>query len=406
MTPTATADPYAAAERRSAARALLRHPLLVAGGQYDEEFRLVRRHREELTRLFADALGYRLVVEPRVSRLFKAGLGRDPSRPLRRRTGAAFTPRGYALLCLTLAALTQAKGQLLIEELVGEVRSVAADAGIDVDLDRVADRRALHGALTTLADLGVLRERDSEGGGLAKWAESSHARSLLDVVRDRLRLLIAAPVSAAAAPDELLDVAALPSAAGGARVAVRRRLVESPVLSITDLDGDQAGWWQKNRNREQDRLRELFGLEVELRAEGAAAIDPDDDLSDIGFPGVGTTKRFGLLVVERLAARCRAAATDAEVAERVWRRISADSVDAIFDDVVSAYHSALTKEYRSDPVALRRDVLAVLGDLGLVRIDADHTVWVHAAAARYAARPELAASAPTGEASLFGEEER
>ncbi|HEU0086641.1 MAG TPA: DUF2398 family protein, partial [Pseudonocardiaceae bacterium] len=96
--PAPAEDVYATAERRRAARALLREPLLHAGGPRGEELRLIRRHRAELTRMFADGLGYRLVVDPAAARLFKVGLGRDGTRPLLRRGGKPFTPRGYALL--------------------------------------------------------------------------------------------------------------------------------------------------------------------------------------------------------------------------------------------------------------------------------------------------------------------
>ena len=82
---------------------MLLHPLLLPDKGFDDELRLVRRHQHELTRIFADGLGYRLMVEPQAARLFKAGLGRDGSRPLRKRSGVALTPRAYALLCLTIA---------------------------------------------------------------------------------------------------------------------------------------------------------------------------------------------------------------------------------------------------------------------------------------------------------------
>ena len=133
---------------------------------------------------------------PGAARLFKAGLGRDATRPLVRKSGKAFTPRAYALLCLTLAALTRGKGQLLVDELVAQVRSAAVDAGLDVDLDAIADRRALHAAFAALVELGVLHERD---GDLEHWAEQRTA-SLLDVRRDRLALLVAAPLARGRGP--------------------------------------------------------------------------------------------------------------------------------------------------------------------------------------------------------------
>lgn len=400
--PRPAVDVQAAEERRRAARALMLTPLL--HGDTDDEaaaLRLVRRHREELTRLFADGLGYRLVVEPGAARLFKAGLGHDPSRPLLRRSGRPFTPRGYAMLCLTLAALTRCRSQLLVDELVAEVRSAASDAGLDVDLDAVADRRALHGALLVLVELGVLRERD---GDLEHWAEQ-RTLSLLDVRRDRLALLVSAPLGAAAGPDELLDVAALPSASGGARVAVRRRLAESPVLSTTDLTEDQAEWWRRNRNRERDWFADRLGLQLELRAEGALAVDADDELTDVPFPGPGSTRHLALLWLERLVDLAREDARRAEPAARTWRPVDAGVVDREGDAVLAQWGGGLKREHREDHSRAKADAAAVLVDAGLVRVDPAGTWWLHAAAARYAARPTLSAAAPSGEASLFDDED-
>jgi uncharacterized protein (TIGR02678 family) len=386
--PAPAEDPYAVAERRQAARALLRRPLLTADGHADD-FRLVRRHREELARLFADGLGYRLVVEPTTARLFKSGLGRDGTRGLRKRsskTDSPFTPRAYALLCLTVAALTRCKDQLLIDELVAQVRSAAADAPLDLDLDAMADRRALLAVIRALVDLGVLRERD---GSLDRWAEDRRVQSLLDVSRERLRLLVAAPLSAATSPDELLDRAALPSAAGGARVAVRRRLVESPVLSVSDLTEEQAEWWGKNRNREREWFRERLGVDLELRAEGALAVDPDTELSDVEFPGGGSARHFALLLVERLATALRDPARDAELSARTWRAAPPEVVDTAAVAVVAAYGKGFRKDHREDQALLRAEAVDVLTGMGLVRVEADGTWLVHAAAARYATAPAL-----------------
>lgn len=397
--PVAADDVQVVAERRRAARALLRSPLLHADGPDADDLRLVRRHRVELARVFADGLGYRLVVEPGAARLFKAGLGRDPGRPLRRRTGKPFTPRGYALLCLTLAALTRSKGQLLVDELVAQVRSAAVDAGLDVDLDAVADRRALHAALSALVELGVLHERD---GDLEHWAEQRTA-SLLDVRRDRLALLVAAPLAAVEGPDELLDAAALPSAAGGARVAVRRRLVESPVLSVDELTDEQAEWWRRGRNRERDWFTDRLGLELELRAEGAVAVDPDDELTDLVFPGPGSARRVALLVLERLVDRLRGDAREAAAGERVWRRAAPELVATAAAEVQAEWGAGFKREHRDDPAAALADARSVLVAAGLVRLVPDGGWLVHAAAARYAVRASLGAAAPGGQPSLFEE---
>lgn len=400
-------------ERRRAARLLLSKPMLTAEGDGDD-FRLVRKHARELTRRFAENLGYRLVVEPKVARLYKAGLGRDPSRPLLRRgSDRPFDPRAYALLCLTMAALARCRDQLMIDELVGEVRGAIAQAELEIDLDAPADRRALYAALMALIEFGVLRERDHDGGGLERWVTDSLARSLLDVDRDRLRLLPAASVTDASSPADLLDAAALPSAAGGARVAVRRRLLESPVMTTGDLTEEQAEWWRRNRNREQERLGELFGVELELRAEGALVIDPEDELSDVAFPGKGTAKQFALLLVERLARWCAE-----HGAGGPWHRVPAGVVAGELDALASEYRTYLNKAHRATPHTLHDDVRGVLTAVGLVRVEpvapdgsggpdgggpddpAGREWLVHAAASRYAPQPEVVESR-TAQPSLF-----
>ncbi|MDN5916644.1 MAG: TIGR02678 family protein [Pseudonocardia sp.] len=390
-------DTHVTAERRRAARALLRRPLLHADGPDADDLRLVRRHRGELERVFADGLGYRLVVEPGAARLVKAGLGRDATRPLRRRNGKEFTPRGYALLCLTVAALSRGKGQLLVDELVAQVRSAAVDAGLDVDLDAIADRRALYAALSALVDLGVLHERD---GDLEHWAEQRTA-SLLDVRRDRLPLLMSASMGGLESPDQLLDAAALPSAAGGARVAVRRRLVESPVLSVDELTEEQADWWRRNRNREREWFADRFGLELELRAEGAIAVDPDGELSDVEFPGGGSARQLALLLLERLADAVRQHARESDAAGRIWLRVGPELVGSASADVLAEWGAGLKKEHREDHGAALADARAVLVGMGLVRLDPDGAWLVHAASARYTVRPSLAEPSASGQPSLF-----
>ncbi len=362
------------AERRTALRALLLHPMLTADAHADDLL-LVRRHREHLQRLCAEGLGYRLVVEPKVARLFKSGLGRDASRPLHKRLasgrGRPFEPRAYALLCLVLAALTRCPSQLLLDELVAQVRSAVADAGIAVDLEAVADRRALAAALGALLELGVLVERD---GDLARWAEDGSTQSLLDVRRDRLRLLVSAGLFSADGPQDLLDRAALPSTAGGARVAVRRALVESPVLSTEDLTDDQVEWWSRNRRREVEWFREHVGLELELRAEGALAVDPDEALTDAPFPGTGSARHAALLVLERLVSDVR---DDARSSGRTWQPLPLGALERAVSAVAAEHGRGLRKAY-ADVELLQADVAEVLRDSSLLRDGA-----LHAAAARY-----------------------
>jgi uncharacterized protein (TIGR02678 family) len=397
--PAPAPDLYAEAEIRTAARALMQRPLLYAGAGRDDELALVRRHRVELTRLFAEGLGYRLVVEPGLARLVKTGLSPDASRGLRRRNDAVFTPRRYALLALTLAALTRSRPQLMVDELVAEVRSAAADAGVDVDLDTITDRRALHSALVALCDIGVLSERD---GDLEHWVER-RTESLLDVHRDRLGVLVAAPLGGCDSPEDVLAVAAVPSAVGGARVAVRRQLAERPVLSTDDLTEEQLEWWRRNRNREREWFRRALGLELELRVEGAVAIDPDGELTDRAFPGGGSARHFALLLLEELVNELRSVHGSA-LHGTAWARVATSTARAAGDRVFGTWREGFRKAHREDPGALHEEALDILAEAGLLRRDVGG-VLVHASAARYSPRPALVQSAPSGERSLFDEED-
>lgn len=379
---------------RSAAGALLMSPLLHADPGTAEtradDLRLVRKHRQALESFFSAELGYRLVVERRAARLVKLDPGAEPPRPLLRgSTRRPMTPRGYACLCLLLAALGGGRRQWLLDELVREVRATASQAGLELDLETASDRRALHAAVMVLTEWGVLHERD---GDLAHWAEDTRAQSLLDADPERLALVVTG-MPRIGTVEELLTPDALPTAVGGARLATRRRLVESPLLDVSELTDDQREWWAKNRGqREQDWYEDRLGLRLEVRAEGALAIDPEDELSDVGFPGTGSARHLALLVLERVVtvARRRRSA-------RVL--VTAEEVESAFAAVVADHPQALITAYREDGRRLRSDVADVLRSTGLVHLTADGHWLVHAAAARYA--PRVAHVVPT----LFEEPE-
>ena len=402
--PAAAEDAQDAHERRLAARALLRQPLMPVGRGNDDDLRLIRRHRMALTRFFSESLGYRLTVEPSGARLFKTGLGRDGSRPLvRGRANVPFTPRGYAMLTLTIAALTRTKTQLLVDELVAGVRSTAVEAGIDVDLDAISDRRALHAALLALVRLGALSERD---GDLDHWAED-RTQSLLDVHRDVLGLLVAAPLSTLETVDDLLAPAKVSSAAGGARIATRRRLVESPILTTSELAPDHADWWARNRNREREWYLDQLGLDLELRAEGALGLDPDEELTDVEFPGRGRTSHLALLLLEAIVDEIHGVPgrlAETQQAPVGWHAVHRERIDHVARHVLAQWASGLRRDQREDPAGAVTESLRLLESVGLVRPHpgGDRDLWeVHAAASRFRAIAQLAQASGTGEASLF-----
>jgi uncharacterized protein (TIGR02678 family) len=287
----------------------------------------------------------------------------------------------------------------MVDELVAEVRASAADAGIDVDLDAIGDRRALHSAIVALCDLGVITERD---GDLEHWVER-RSESLLDIHRDRLGLLLAAPLAGCDSAEDVLAVASVPSAAGGARVACRRILAERPVLSTQDLTDEQRDWWGKNRNREREWFHRALGLDLELRAEGAVAVDPEGELTDRAFPGGGSARHYALLLLEAMVDDLRSSG-GATLAGSTWVRLAQSTSRRLGDSVFASWRDGFRKAHRDDPDALHAQGLEILSGAGLLRRE-DANVLIHAAAARYATRPALLEPATSGERSLFDEDD-
>jgi uncharacterized protein (TIGR02678 family) len=165
-------------------------------------------------------------------------------------------------------------------------------------------------------------------------------------------------------------------------VAIRRQLTDSPILSAADLPVEYAEWWRRNRNREREWFRDRFGLELELRAEGAIAVDPEDELSDIGFPGGGSAKHFALLLLSTLADAARMSGADEP--GRTWTVIPGDEAEAISAEVFRTWSKWLKREHRERPELVHEEALTLLAALGLIERGEGGALMVHAAAARYA----------------------
>jgi hypothetical protein len=183
---------------------------------------------------------------------------------------------------------------------------------------------------------------------------------------------------------------------------VRRILAERPVLTTDELPDEHREWWGKNRNREREWFRRTLGLDLELRAEGAVAIDPDGELTDRTFPGNGSARHFALLLLEAAVNHLRQARDDLD--GHPWHRLAHSTFRSLGDGVFATWREGLRKAYREDPDALHAAALDVLTDVGLVRVE-DGVVLIHATAARYATRPALLEAAASGERSLFDEED-
>ena len=336
--------------RRDAARALLQQPIVTAATDR-ETFDLVRCHAPALKSMFADRLGYRLVVEPTFARLIKAPLGpTSPHRALRHADGSEFGAITYACLALVCAALIEpgTGARVSVDDLLEQVRADAREIGI-VFGDPVSEERNFAAALRVLEEWGVITE---SGHVDEATGDGPH----LDVHRDLLPHLLDIPLHGMPGPAAAL-------ARHEHEPAARRRyrrLVEDPFVARDALDDESATILARDRHELARMLEDDFGLVLEVRAEGALAYDPAGVLTDEAFPGSGTLKHACLLLLAELTERFgnSAAAT---------LHVDVHTLDSVLADLAAARSRTWKSIYVRDLALLRRDVVALLVRLGLAR---------------------------------------
>lgn len=285
-------DPQAAGERRAAARHLVQRPLTCLEDDPDV-FRLIRRHETELDRWFTQRLGYRLHVDADSARLFKTTALVD-HQPLRTSSGRAFHQLEHVLLALVLATTAAGPAVISLRDLVDSVRSAAVEADITLAGD-ATERRALVAVLRWMIDHGLAAEMHAQ---VDAYATDAAADAVLQVRPDRIALLPLPALVGAPDADTLVDRAERRAAT---RQWLRARLVEQPVVYRDDLDDAEWGELRRRLGDEERILDEMFGLVVEARAEGVAAVDPAGTLARRRFPGGGTVAHAALLLLESLA---------------------------------------------------------------------------------------------------------
>ncbi|WP_347059729.1 TIGR02678 family protein [Blastococcus sp. HT6-30] len=368
-----------AAERRDAARALLRAPFLTSES---EALPLVRRHAAALKTTFATWLGYTLYVEPSFARLLKTPLSGDaPLRPARRSSGGEFAPRTYAYLALLSAALLapETGDQILISALIEQVRADAATAKVTLD-DTWSEQRNLVAAVRQLIVWGVLEETD---GSVTGWTDR-HEEALLGVRRQMLPHMLARPLAHDTAADLL---AADPDVVEQPRRSLRRKLVENPLVRREDLTDAERDVLSRERTELARVLDETFGLVLEVRAEGALAYDPDREVTDLEFPGAATVRQAALLTVDELLTRHRPrAGVTATVDGRTVPGLACpwDEVGEVVATLAERHNKAWGADLVADPDRLRDDVVDTLTAIGLAVTTGDALV-LHPAAARHRA---------------------
>jgi uncharacterized protein (TIGR02678 family) len=374
-------------ERRTALRALLAEPFVAAESS---EYRLVRRHEHDLRRTALDVFGYQLETTSSAARLLGTPTPSGLRRPLRVQpasvTGRArprdewpeLSDRGSVVLFLTLAALERGGAQTAIAALAREVERAAADVDppIEVDFRRRPERVAFADGLDLLCAWGVLEHTAGSRESFTRHVQDED-EALLTVDRRRLALLVADPPRALAArtvaelTEERGRYSPTPEGERRARFhRLARRLVEDPALVLADLDEEDRGYLLSQRARVEDAVARATGMAVERRAEGTAVIVDDRRLTDIPFPTNSTTKQIALLLCDRLA-------TGAPLSEAELR----DRVRELLDT-----HRAHWGRDPQDPEQVRTSaaaVLAVLSELGLVRVEPPGTVVPRPPVARF-----------------------
>ena len=362
--PPVSADPRRRLDLRAAARHLAAHPLVLAESDPDT-FRLIRRYEHELDRRFTRRFGYRLEVTADTARLFKSTVvaerralrtAADPGRP--------FSLREYTMLALALAAVAAGPSVISLRDLLHEIRSAATDAGVTVT-EATADRRALVAALKWMIRHGAASEAHDR---VDRYATDRGADAVLRLRPDRVALLPLPALARSNTVDDLLDRSEVRRSSS--RAWMRSALLEQPVLYRRDLSD---GEWTELRRRlgeESDIFDEMFGLRIEARAEGVAAIDPTDGMTDSRFPRSGTVAHAALLLIDRLTAGGSSVAARCEVVENMAS--------------LAQEHGRYWSQLAADPEALTDAALELLQDHRLTETDGE-TVRLLPAAWRYTA---------------------
>jgi len=344
------ADPGLALDLRDAARRLATNPLVLA--EFDQDmFLTIRRHEQKLDQWFTQRFGYRLQVTADTARLFKTTVVAT-RRPLRTATSQSrpFSGREYTMLALTLAAVAAGPNVISLRDLIHEIRSAAIDAEVALT-EESADRRALVTALRWMIRHGLAVEMHDR---VDRYATDRAADAVLRIRPDRIALLPLPVLARSETVEQVLDRSGQRLSS---RAWMRAVLLEEPVLYRTDLaDGE----WAELRNRlneESAILGEMFGLEIETRAEGVMAIDPEDGLTDSRFPQSATVGHAALLLIDRLAETDRT-------------RVERGSLIGIVSDLASE-HRRFWSRLADNPERLVAEILELLQDHRLAECDGD-----------------------------------
>jgi uncharacterized protein (TIGR02678 family) len=386
--------PHQLPELQRAARVLLRRPLVTA--REGDDFRLILKWEGVLRNEFGQKLGYRLDVSRSAARLMRRPASLTASRGARLATGRDLSRWGYVYLCLALAALEHPGHQVLASELLTRINQIArGDDRLRLDSTEYVQRRAFRDAVRYLEAVGVLRVCDGDVESLL-----SDGQVLWDIDRDAAAMCMVASPSILRSVSAVADFIAEPAPTDSdgqsrrARHLLNRRLLDQPLVLLSDLTDDEAELAWRNRRREADNISRLTGCEIELRREGIALIDhANHPLSGTQFPGSSAVAHAALLWLTALLDLHRPASTPADpdgdvVDLRTAFVVDAETADAAWVTVLSEYSTRLSQDAREQPERFQAAVAALLQQFRLVVPHPDGKA-VTAFANRFRAKPVL-----------------
>ncbi|HWL45260.1 MAG TPA: TIGR02678 family protein [Ilumatobacter sp.] len=392
-------QPHQLPELQRAARALLHQPLVTASR--GDDFRLVLKWETVLRNEFGQKLGYRLDVSRSAARLLRRPAALTASRGASLATGRLLSRWGYVYLCLALAALEHPGHQVLASELLQRIAQLArGDARLQLNSTEYVQRRAFRDAVRYLEEVGVLTVCDGDVESLL-----NDGQVLWDIDRDAAAMCMVASPSVLRSVSTVADFITEPTPTDGdgrsrrARHLLNRRMVDQPVVMLSDLTDDEAELAWRNRRREADNISRLTGCEVELRREGVALIDhPNQPLAATPFPGSSATAHAALLWLTALLELKPATAPTDEFDDdasdlRTEFVVDSDIADATWATMLGDYAARLSQDAREQPERFRAEVAGLLKRFRLV-VPRPDGIAVTAFANRYRARPAFVGDEP------------
>lgn len=365
--------------RTKALRALLVQPVLRAQTE-PELFRLARRHANALREWFERETGWRLVVESQTVRLLSTYVPHGPTaiaiaqrHPARARKGdPGFTRRRYVLLCLCLAVLDRSDPQVSLGRLADEIVLAARQPGlesVEFTLGNREERSDVVAAIRLLLGYGVLvrvaGDEDayvSSGGDalydvdrrvLATMLSTEHGPGLVETALGRGPTIEEIEAALHEPPPAYTEE----EAHRRLRHAVTRRLLCDPVVYYDELpEAERDYLLSGQRVAVARRITEATGLVAEMRAEGIAMVDPEDQLTDVRMPEQGTDGHATLLLAEHLAV---SGATEVTALRRRVKALAKEN---------ASYWRKTTREPGAEN-AIVAEALDRLVGLGLVRVE-------------------------------------